>query len=66
MEDRFYALDEAIDNDSDLDEIIDQLNKIFEEKGLGDDYFSKIEERLKEMELEYGLYQLAIYEMLNE
>jgi len=48
------------------DEILDKFDKALEEKGLGDDYFRKKEERLKEMELEHELHEFAIDEMLNE
>ena len=37
-----------------------------EDIGLGDDYFRKKEERLKEMDLEHELHEFAIDEMLNE
>lgn len=69
MEDMLAALDEAIDNDDEecvSDEILDKFDKTLEEKGLGDDYFQKKEERLKEMELEHELHEFAIDEMLNE
>ena len=52
MEDMLAALDEAIDNDDEecvSDEILDKFDKALEEKGLGDDYFRKKEERLKEI-----------------
>ena len=48
------------------DEILDKFDKTLEEKGLGDDYFRKKEERLKEMDLEHELHEFAIDEMLNE
>ena len=48
------------------DEILDKFDKTLEEKDLGDDYFQKKEERLKEMELEHELHEFAIDEMLNE
>lgn len=65
----YTALDESIDNDDEecvSDEILDKFDKALEEKGLGDDYFRKKEERLKEMELEHELHEFAIDEMLNE
>ena len=69
MEDMLAVLDESIDNDDEecvSDEILDKFDKALEEKGLGDDYFQKKEERLKEMELEHELHEFAIDEMLNE
>ena len=69
MEDMLSALDESIDDDDEecvSDEILDKFDKTLEEKGLGDDYFRKKEERLKEMELEHELHEFAIDEMLNE
>lgn len=36
-------------------QLIDKFDKTLEEKGLGDDYFRKKEEQLKEMELEHDL-----------
>ena len=69
IEDMLSALDESIDNDDEecvSDEILDKFDKTLEEKGLGDDYFQKKEERLKEMELEHELHEFAIDEMLNE
>lgn len=67
MEDMLAALDESIDNEECVsDEILDKFDKALEEKGLGDDYFRKKEERLKEMELEHELHEFAIDEMLNE
>ena len=69
MEDMLAVLDESIDNDDEecvSDEILDKFNKTLEEKGLGDDYFRKKEERLKEMDLEHELHEFAIDEMLNE
>lgn len=69
MEDMLSALDESIDDDDEecvSDEILDKFDKTLEEKGLGDDYFQKKEERLKEMELEHELHEFAIDEMLNE
>ena len=69
MEDMLAVLDESIDNDDEecvSDEILDKFDKALEEKGLGDDYFRKKEERLKEMELEHELHEFAIDEMLNE
>ena len=69
MEDMLAVLDESIDNDDEecvSDEILDKFDKTLEEKGLGDDYFRKKEERLKEMELEHELHEFAIDEMLNE
>lgn len=69
IEDMLSALDESIDNDDEecvSDEILDKFDKALEEKGLGDDYFRKKEERLKEMELEHELHEFAIDEMLNE
>ena len=69
IEDMLSALDESIDNDDEecvSDEILDKFDKTLEEKGLGDDYFRKKEERLKEMELEHELHEFAIDEMLNE
>ncbi|MGM9705905.1 MAG: hypothetical protein ACI3YB_07980 [Prevotella sp.] len=47
-------------------QLIDKFDKTLEEKGLGDDYFRKKEEQLKEMELEHELHEFAIDEMLNE
>jgi hypothetical protein len=69
IEDMLSALDESIDDDDEecvSDEILDKFDKTLEEKGLGDDYFRKKEERLKEMELEHELHEFAIDEMLNE
>ena len=69
IEDMMAVLDESIDNDDEecvSDEILDKFDKALEEKGLGDDYFRKKEERLKEMELEHELHEFAIDEMLNE
>ena len=69
MEDMLAVLDESIDNDDEecvSDEILDKFDKALEEKGLGDDYFQKKEERLKGMELEHELHEFAIDEMLNE
>lgn len=69
MEDMLAVLDESIDNDDEecvSDEILDKFDKALEEKGLGDDYFQKKEERLKEMKLEHELHEFAIDEMLNE
>jgi len=69
IEDMLSALDESIDDDDEecvSDEILDKFDKTLEEKGLGDDYFRKKEERLKEMDLEHELHEFAIDEMLNE
>ena len=69
IEDMLSALDESIDDDDEecvSDEILDKFDKTLEEKGLGDDYFRKKEERLKEMKLEHELHEFAIDEMLNE
>lgn len=69
IEDMLSALDESIDNDDEervSDEILDKFDKALEEKGLGDDYFRKKEERLKEMDLEHELHEFAIDVMLNE
>ena len=69
MEDMLAVLDESIDNDDEecvSDEILDKFDKKKKKKGLGDDYFQKKEERLKEMELEHELHEFAIDEMLNE
>ena len=62
-------LDADFDDDDEecvSDEILDKFDKTLEEKGLGDDYFRKKEERLKEMDLEHELHEFAIDEMLNE
>ena len=69
IEDMLSALDESIDNDDEecvSDEILDKFDKTLEEKGLGDDYFQKKEERLKEMELKHELHEFDIDEMPNE
>lgn len=55
-------------NDEELisDEILDKFDRDLEAKGLGDAYFQKKEEQLKEMELANELHEFAIDEMLNE
>lgn len=47
-------------------EILDKFDKDLEAKGLGDDYFQKKEEQLKEMELEHENHEFEIDKMLDE
>ena len=49
-----------------IEDMLSALDESIDEKGLGDDYFRKKEERLKEMDLEHELHEFAIDEMLNE
>ena len=46
--------------------VYDNFDKALKGKGLGEDYFRKKKERLKEMELEHELHEFAIDEMLDE
>ena len=69
IEDMMNSLIKSAERDDEeaiSDEILDKFDKTLEEKGLGDDYFRKKEERLKEMDLEHELHEFAIDEMLNE
>lgn len=66
----FAALDEPDENNNEeeslSDEILDNFDRTLEEKGLGENYFRKKEERLKEMELEHELHEFEIDKMLSE
>lgn len=69
MEDMLSVLDESIESDDEecvSDEVPDNFDKALEEKGLGENYFRKKEERLKEMELEHELHEFEIDKMLSE
>ena len=69
IEDMMNSLIKSAERDDEeaiSDEILDKFDKTLEEKGLGDGYFRKKEERLKEMDLEHELHEFAIDEMLNE
>ena len=69
MEDMLSVLDESIESDDEecvSDEVLDNFDKALEEKGLGENYFRKKEERLKEMELEHELHEFEIDKMLSE
>lgn len=69
IEDMLAVLDESSESDNEeraSDAILNNFDKALEEKGFGEDYFQKKEERLKEMELEHGLHEFAIDEMLDE
>ena len=68
MEDMLSVLDESIESDDEecvSDEALDNFDKALEEKGLGENYFRKKEERLKEMELEHELHEFEIDKMLS-
>ena len=69
MEDMLSVLDESIESDDEecvSDEVLDNFDNALEEKGLGENYFRKKEERLKEMELEHELHEFEIDKMLSE
>ena len=69
MEDMLATLDESSESDDEKcvsDEVLDNFDKALKGKGLGEDYFRKKKERLKEMELEHELHEFAIDEMLDE
>lgn len=70
IEELFAALDEPDENNNEeeslSDEILDNFDRTLEEKGLGENYFRKKEERLKEMELEHELHEFEIDKMLSE
>ena len=69
IEDMLSVLDESIESDDEecvSDEVLDNFDKALEEKGLGENYFRKKEERLKEMELEHELHEFEIDKMLSE
>lgn len=59
---------ESINNEEKTasDDILEKFDKDLESKGLGDDYFQKKEEQLKEMELEHEIHEFTIDEMLSE
>lgn len=70
IEELFAALDEPDENNNEeeslSDEILDNFDRTLEEKGLGENYFRKKEERLKERELEHELHEFEIDKMLSE
>lgn len=69
MEDMLSVLDASIESDDEecvSDEVLDNFDKALEEKGFGENYFRKKEERLKEMELEHELHEFEIDKMLSE
>lgn len=69
LEDMLNSLIKSAERDDEepiSDEILDKFDRDLEAKGLGDAYFQKKEEQLKEMELSHELHEFAIDEMLNE
>lgn len=48
------------------DGILDQFDRNLEAKGLGDDYFRKMDDELKEMKLEREIHDFEVDKILNE
>lgn len=64
---RLGSSDESMDDgEPSSDDIFDQFDRDLEAKGLGDDYFRKLDDELKEMKLEREIHDFEIDKMLNE
>lgn len=58
---------ESMDDDESVsDDILDQFDRDLEAKGLGDDYFRKMDDELKEMKLEREIHDFEVDKILNE